>query len=170
MNLTVFEITSRLQQVADRGLLLLAQTEAEAVPSSVQDGGAQTGGAVEGTGTEGPVTEGAGAVEGAAEVGFFEQFFGNPLNLILISGILFIMLVLRPQQRQMKELQQSLANLKKNDRVVTSGGVHGTVVTAAAGEATVTIRIDDNSGARMTVNRDAIAKIVEPENKEKANN
>ena len=95
-----------------------------------------------------------------------EQFFGNPLNLLLISGILFVMLVLRPQQKQAREMQAALAGLKKNDKVVTASGIHGTVVSAGSDEAVVTIRIDDNSGARMTVNRDAIAKILNSETKE----
>lgn len=103
---------------------------------------------------------------GQAAPSLLEQFFGNPLNLILISGILFVMLVLRPQQKQAKEMQAALAGLKKNDKVVTASGIHGTVVTAGADEAVVTIRIDDNSGARMTVNRDAIAKIINSETKE----
>ncbi len=102
----------------------------------------------------------------AEPVSFFAQFFGNPLNLILISGILFILLVLRPQQKQMKEMQQALAALKKNDRVVTASGIHGTVVQAGTDDKVVTLRIDDNSGARMTVNRDAISQIIAPDAKD----
>ncbi len=37
-------------------------------------------------------------------------------------------LVIRPQQQQKKKLQEMLANLKTGDRVVTSGGIHGTIV------------------------------------------
>jgi preprotein translocase subunit YajC len=107
-----------------------------------------------------------GAPTGAPSSSLITQILGNPLNLILISGILFILLVLRPQQRQMKEHQTRLAGLKKNDRVVTSSGIHGTVVQASADEPVVILRVDDNSGARLTVNREAIAKIV-VEEKEK---
>lgn len=113
------------------------------------------------------VADGSLAEEvGQSAPSLLEQFFGNPLNLLLISGILFVMLVLRPQQKQAKEMQAALAGLKKNDKVVTASGIHGTVVTAGSDEAVVTIRIDDNSGARMTVNRDAIAKIINSETKE----
>lgn len=101
-----------------------------------------------------------------APTSLLAEFFGNPLNLLLISGILFVFIVLRPQQRQMKELQQAMAGLKKNDRVITGSGIHGTVVQASSDEAVVTLRIDDNSGARMTVNRDAITKIVTSDSKE----
>ncbi|MEM8735125.1 MAG: preprotein translocase subunit YajC [Planctomycetota bacterium] len=100
---------------------------------------------------------------GAPDQSLITQILGNPLNLILISGILFVLLVLRPQQWMMKELQNSLASLKKNDRVVTSSGIHGTITQANAGESTVVLRIDDNSGAKITMNRDAIAKVLTDE-------
>ncbi|MEM7478617.1 MAG: preprotein translocase subunit YajC [Planctomycetota bacterium] len=95
------------------------------------------------------------------------QILGDPFMLIIISGILFILLVLRPQQKQMKQLQESLANLKKNDRVKTTGGVYGTVVQANADESTVILRIDENTGTRITIDRDKIAGIVVEEEKEK---
>lgn len=113
------------------------------------------------------VPEGGVPPEGAAtDQSFLVQFFGNPLNLILVCGVLFILMVLRPQQKEMKALQQALANLKKNDRVVTSSGIHGTVIQVNAGEPVVTLRIDDNSGARITINRDAIARITNTDEKE----
>jgi preprotein translocase subunit YajC len=71
-----------------------------------------------------------------------------------------MLLVVRPQRTEMKKLQQMLANLKKNDRVVTSGGIHGVVVQANSGDSTVVLRIDENSGARITINRESIAKVL----------
>ncbi len=129
------------------GLVLLAQV----------GGGADAGAEVPGT-PDGPGAPG----------GFWVQFFANPLNLLLLSAILFIFLVLRPQQKQMREQQARLAGLKKNDRVVTSGGIHGTVVQVSSDEPTVTLRIDENSGARMTVNKDAITAILTPDDKDKS--
>lgn len=109
-----------------------------------------------------------GSATGAPASSLIEMILANPLNLILVSGVLFILLVLRPQQKQMKEHQKRLGELKKNDRVVTSGGIHGTVVQANSGESVVVIRIDDSSGARLTINRDAIANIVAEEKKEQS--
>lgn len=107
--------------------------------------------------------EGAGAApaannEGAG--GLVAQFLSNPMNLVLFSLMLFLLLVVRPQRTEMKKLQQMLANLKKNDRVITSGGIHGVVVQANSGDSTVVLRIDENSGARITVNRESIAKVL----------
>ena len=109
---------------------------------------------------EGQVVGEDGVATGAPTEGLLTQILGNPLNLILMSGILFVLLVLRPQQKQMKQQQQALAALKKNDRVITSGGIHGTVVQVSPEESVITLRIDENSNARMTINRDAVAKIV----------
>jgi preprotein translocase subunit YajC len=92
------------------------------------------------------------------------DFLANPLNLILISAILFMFLVARPQNKKRQEQDQSQVELKKNDRVVTHSGIHGIVVQTQDG--LVTIRIDENSGARMTVNRDSIASITPSDSKE----
>ena len=144
------------------------EAEAVAVTEQADGPGAPAGGA--------PVDGGAlpaGDADGVPgnqvpvqPVNPFMSFFENPINLLLISAILFLFIVVRPQQRQLKEQQKQLAGLKKNDRVVTNGGIHGTVTQAAEGETVVVIRIDDNSGAKMTVNRDSIAKVVTSESKE----
>lgn len=104
--------------------------------------------------------------EAGADVNPFLMFLSNPLNLILISAILFMFIVVRPQQKKAKQLQEALSELKKNDRVITASGIHATVVQTNDGENTVTIRIDENTGARMTVSRESIATIVNQENKE----
>lgn len=97
-----------------------------------------------------------------------QQFFGNPINLILVSMIMFFLLVVRPQKNDLKRQQTKLAGLKKNDRIITSGGIHGVVIQANSGEPTVVIRIDENSGSRMTINRDAISKVIEEESEKKS--
>jgi preprotein translocase YajC subunit len=111
-----------------------------------------------------PVGDGAGAVAPEGFAGFMSAFFANPLNVIMFAAMLFFVIVLLPQQRQMKAQQkalaQALSELKKNDRVVTASGIHGTVIQSSAEEKLVTIRIDENSGARMTINRDVIAQVI----------
>ena len=49
------------------------------------------------------------------------------LPFILIFGI-FYFLVILPQQRQRRKVQDMLSNLKTGDRVITSGGIYGTIV------------------------------------------
>ncbi|MFO0940777.1 MAG: preprotein translocase subunit YajC [Pirellulales bacterium] len=98
--------------------------------------------------------------EGTGQSPSFTQIFKDPTFMfLLMAGVLFFLLVVRPQRGEMKRLQQMLAALKKNDRVVTRGGIHGIVVSANANEPTVVIRIDESSGARMTINRDAVVSV-----------
>lgn len=105
--------------------------------------------------------EGAPAANG--EPSLIRAFFENPLNVLALAVMLFFLIVIWPQQRQAKAAQlaheKAMAGMKKNDRVITSGGIHGVIVQANADEPVITIRIDENTGARITVNRDAIVKV-----------
>ena len=56
---------------------------------------------------------------------------GSLTSFIILFGPLFLIwyfLVIRPQQAQKRKTQDMLANLKTGDRVVTSGGVYGTIM------------------------------------------
>ena len=103
------------------------------------------------------------AAPAAEDFNILTSFFGNPVNLLMLAVMLFFFIVIWPQQRQAKNQQlaheQALAGMKKNDRVITTGGIHGVIIQANSDEPVITIRIDENSGARMTVNRDAVAKV-----------
>ncbi|MFT5387504.1 MAG: preprotein translocase subunit YajC [Lysobacterales bacterium] len=72
---------------------------------------------------------------------------------ILIFAI-FYFLVIRPQQKKQKEQTAMTKNLQKNDKVITTAGIHGTVVIVK--EKTVVVRVDDN--VRIEFDRDAITK------------
>lgn len=73
-----------------------------------------------------------------------------PLILIFI---VFYFLLIRPQQKKAKEHQNYLANLKKGDRVITGGGIHG-VITGLT-DTVITLEIAEN--VRIKVSRSAIA-------------
>ncbi|MGA1875319.1 MAG: preprotein translocase subunit YajC [bacterium] len=53
---------------------------------------------------------------------------GPSLFVLAIIFFIFYFLLFRPQQKQQKKLQEMRAGLKKGDKVVTSGGIHGTVL------------------------------------------
>lgn len=78
------------------------------------------------------------------------QFF--PLILIFI---IFYFLLIRPQRTKEKEHQKMLSNLNKNDEVVTSSGIHGTIVNVK--DKTVILRIDDN--VKIEIEKNCIAYI-----------
>jgi preprotein translocase subunit YajC len=81
----------------------------------------------------------------------------------LIIGVLFYFMLIAPERRKRKEMEGLLANIKKNDQVVTIGGICGTVVNAAPGSTFVTIRVDDGNNTRLKVLRSAISRVGMPE-------
>ncbi|MDD5130809.1 MAG: preprotein translocase subunit YajC [Candidatus Omnitrophica bacterium] len=78
-----------------------------------------------------------------------------PLALIFI---IFYFFLIRPQKLKDKEHQKMLAGIDKNDEVVTSGGIHGTVVNVK--EKTLSLRIDDN--VKMEIEKSSVAYIKKP--------
>jgi preprotein translocase subunit YajC len=73
---------------------------------------------------------------------------------VIMFGI-FYLIVFRPQAKTQKQHADMLKNLKKNDEVVTSGGLIGTVVNIKPD--TITLRVDDN--VRVEVERSAITRV-----------
>jgi preprotein translocase subunit YajC len=90
---------------------------------------------------------------------------GTPFDItfflpILVIGILFYFMLIRPERKKSADAADMLKQLKKNDRVVTVGGIYGTVVNVSEGSETVTIRVDENTNAKLRVRRSAITAIV----------
>ncbi len=73
---------------------------------------------------------------------------------VLLMFVIFYFLLIRPQQKQQKEHREFLKALDKNQEVVTSGGIHGTVVSVK--DDVVTIRVAEN--VRLEVDKVAIAR------------
>lgn len=84
---------------------------------------------------------------------------GNPnivmtqFSLLIIFFIVFYLLIIRPQQKKQRQHQQMIANIKKNDEVVTVGGIHGTVVNVK--EKTFVLRVDTNT--RIEIDKSSVA-------------
>lgn len=79
-------------------------------------------------------------------------------TIIMFGGmiLIFYFLMIRPQQKKQKALQKMISEMKKGDRVVTIGGVYGTVHSVK--ESTVVIKVDDN--ARIEFSKSAIASVI----------
>ncbi|MEO0102384.1 MAG: preprotein translocase subunit YajC [candidate division WOR-3 bacterium] len=77
---------------------------------------------------------------------------GSLLPLILIIVVFYFLLIL-PQQRRQKKHQEMIAGIKKGDRVVTAGGIHGVV--SEVKETTFIIKVDENT--RMEIEKSAIS-------------
>lgn len=81
-------------------------------------------------------------------------------TLVLVF-VFFYFFLIRPQKREAEEKQKLLDALKKNDRVVTTGGILGTIVNLKDNE--VTLRVDDQNKVKIRCVRSAIARVVTPE-------
>jgi len=73
--------------------------------------------------------------------------------------LIFYFLIIRPQRQQQKKIKEMLANLKKNDEVITTSGIHGTV--AIVKDKTVVLRVDE--GCRIEFDRESIASVTSGE-------
>lgn len=83
----------------------------------------------------------------------------NLLPLILMF-VIFYFLLIRPQQKRQRAVQQMQANLKKGDKIVTIGGLHGII--DSVDEDKVVIRAGD--GTRLTYDRSAVREVVAENN------
>jgi preprotein translocase subunit YajC len=84
----------------------------------------------------GPGQPGGGAGQGGAA-----GMLGSVLPLVLIF-VVFYFLLIRPQQKKAKEHKNMLDNLKKGDKIITSGGIFGII--EAVGTNTVTVKAGEN--------------------------
>ncbi len=86
---------------------------------------------------------------------------GNSLMMFLPYILIFAViwfLMIRPQARKQKDHQRMVAALQKGDRVVTSGGVHGTVTDTREESGTLWIKIADN--VRVEIERNSIQRVL----------
>lgn len=85
--------------------------------------------------------------------------FASLLPFVMIA-VLFYFMLIRPERKKKADMTTMMDSMKKNDRVVTIGGIHGVVVNVQKDSEDVTIRIDDSTNAKMRVLRSAISRIV----------
>ncbi len=78
---------------------------------------------------------------------------------LILVFVIFYFLLIRPQQKKSKEHRDMLEKLKKNDEVVTSGGIYGKVV--ALTDSVVTLEVAPN--VRIRVHRPQISEIIKGE-------
>lgn len=91
--------------------------------------------------------------------GGMESLFSSMAIPLAFTLLLMYFLLMRPEQKKRKEMEKLLASIKKNDHVVTVGGIFGTVVATSADAKFVTIRVDDSNGTKLKVLRSAISQI-----------
>ncbi len=92
---------------------------------------------------------GGGGGEGAAG---FSGFIP-----IILMFVIFYFLLIRPQQKRQKETRNMITNLKKGDRIITSGGLHGRIT--GIDDTTLTLEIADK--VRVKVGRSNVAGMLQ---------
>jgi preprotein translocase subunit YajC len=107
-----------------------------------------------GTPAVAPATGAPGAPGAAAppDPGF------NMLLFILPVLVLMVVFSAVAQRKEKKRREALLSAVKKHDRVLTSGGIIGSVVETSAD--TVVLKVDENSNVRMTFSRSAVQQIL----------
>ena len=86
--------------------------------------------------------------------------FGFLIPMLLVFGVFYLLLI-RPQQRKQRQLQATIAELKAGDKVVTTGGVIGTIT--AVRDTSFLIRSADKS--ILEIARSAVAGVDSEEKK-----
>lgn len=83
------------------------------------------------------------------------------LPFILVLVLWFYLLFIRPQQQQEKKRRDMISRLKKNDKVITNGGLYGTVVSVDTDQDRVVIRVDDDKGVKLTFSKSAVGRVLD---------
>ena len=94
---------------------------------------------------------GGGAGQGAGPGGMI-------IPLVLMFAIMYF-LVIRPQNKQKKQHQEMINNLKKGDKILTSGNIYGLIT--SIDETTITVEIADKVRVKMT--RNSVNALVNPQ-------
>lgn len=92
---------------------------------------------------------------------------GQMVSTLVTFGLVFVVfyfLIIRPQNKKQKEAKKMIDAVKKGDKVITIGGVHGTVHSVKEG--TVIVKVDDD--CRIEFSKSAIATVLAPKAEEKA--
>ncbi|MCH2548062.1 MAG: preprotein translocase subunit YajC [Alphaproteobacteria bacterium] len=87
---------------------------------------------------------------------------------ILLIGLVFYFLIIRPQQKKYKDHMAMIKAVKKGDRVVTSGGIIGTV--NKIDDANDTLQVEIADGVRIKIVRSTLASVLTEEGTESNDN
>ncbi len=86
--------------------------------------------------------------------------FSSPLLPLMLIFVIFYFLIILPNQRRQKKQQQDLfKSLKKNDKVVTAGGIIGIIANVSESDDEVTLKLDEG---KMKILKSSISRIINP--------
>ena len=82
------------------------------------------------------------------------------LLMMLPIFVLFYLLFIRPQRKEQSTRQMMLDNMKKNDRIVTVGGILGVVTNVDREKKEITIKVDESSGTKLRMTLNSVARVL----------
>ena len=88
------------------------------------------------------------------------SLLSSPLVPLIALVAIFYFLMIRPQKREQSRRLEMLAGVKKNDRVLTNGGIYGVVVGVRREADEVTLRVDEATSTKIRVTLSSIARIL----------
>jgi len=95
---------------------------------------------------------------------------GNPmmqfLPLMIIMFAVMYFLIIRPQKQKEKKRKEMISNVRKQDKIVTAGGVHGVVVSVKEND--VIVRVDDAKDVKMKIDKSALTSVSVPKGEQEA--
>lgn len=96
---------------------------------------------------------------------------GNPmmqfLPLLIIMFAIMYFLIIRPQKTKEKKRLAMISNVRKQDKIVTTGGMHGVVTSVKENE--VIVRVDDAKDVKLRIDKSAITSITAPRDEKEDN-
>lgn len=97
----------------------------------------------------------------------FAQEGGNPMGMFgtllpfIAIGLLFYFLLIRPQRQEQARRQAMLGAVKRNDRVITAGGIYGVVANVNREADEVVLKVDESNNTKLRVTLSSIARVLE---------
>ncbi|MDX6153400.1 preprotein translocase subunit YajC [Marinococcus sp. PL1-022] len=80
----------------------------------------------------------------------------STIIVLVLMFLIFYFLLIRPQQKQQKRIKEMHANLQKGDRIVTIGGIHGTIDAIDENK----LIVDVDGSMKLTFDRNAVRETV----------
>lgn len=90
----------------------------------------------------------------------------NPLMQFIPFIFMFLilyLLIIRPQRKRQKEMEDMINNIQVHDKVITSGGIYGEVTNIKKEKNILVLKIDDKTNTKIELQRNAIAAVITPE-------
>lgn len=83
-------------------------------------------------------------------------------------GVLFYVMLIKPERKKQQDQKDMLASVRKNDRVVTVGGIKGIVTNVHRDNDEITINVDESTGTKIRVTMAAISRVDRQDGKSEA--